>query len=78
VSGRAALWSWTVGHPPLLPFFAARAPWPVVIVQLAEGPRMVSTLVDVRVEQYETGMPLVADFEDVSDDVTLVAFRRAT
>jgi hypothetical protein len=78
MSGRATLWSWTVGHPPLLPFFAERAPWPVVVVQLEEGPRMVTNIVDVPVEQYEFGLPLVADYEDVADDVTLVVFRRAT
>jgi uncharacterized OB-fold protein len=76
MSGRATLWSWTVGHPPLLPFFAERAPWPVVVVQLEEGPRMVTNIIDVPVEQYEFGMWLVADYEDVADDVTLVVFRR--
>ena len=77
MSGRATLWSWTVGYPPLLPFFAERAPWPVVVVQLEEGPRMVTNVVDVPVEQYEFGMPLAADYEDVADDVTLVVFKRA-
>jgi uncharacterized OB-fold protein len=78
VSGRATLWSWTVGYPPLLPFFAERAPWPVAIAQLEEGPRLVTNIVDESVHGYEIGMPLRADFENVSDDVTLVVFRRAT
>ena len=78
LSGRAALWSWTIGHPPLLPFFAERAPWPVAVVQLEEGPRMVTNIADVPVEEYAFGMALVADYEDVADDVTLVVFRRAT
>lgn len=77
VSGRATLWSWTVCHPPLLPYFAEHAPWPVAVVQLEEGPRMVTDLVGVPIEEYTMGMPLVADFEDVMDDVTLVVFRRA-
>jgi len=77
MSARATLWSWTVGHPPLLPFFAERAPWPVVVVQLEEGPRMVTNIADVPVESYEFGLSLVADYEDVADDVTLVVFRRA-
>ena len=77
VSGRATLYSWTVGHPPLLPYFAERAPWPVAIVQLEEGPRMVTNLAGVPVEEYEIGMALVADYEDVDEGVTLVVFRRA-
>jgi uncharacterized OB-fold protein len=77
MSGRATLWSWTVGYPPLLPFFAERAPWPVAVVQLEEGPRLVTNIVDVPVEAYAFGLPLVADYEDVADDVTLVVFRKA-
>ena len=76
VSGRATLWSWTVGHPPLLPYFAEHAPWPVAVVQLEEGPRMVTNLAGVAVEAYEIGMPLVADYEDIDGEITLVVFRR--
>ena len=78
LSGRATLWSWTVAYPPLLPYFAERAPWPVAVVQLEEGPRMVTNLIDVPVADYQIGMPLVADFEDVDGEVTVVVFRRAT
>ncbi len=77
MSGRATLYSWTVVHPPLLPYFAERAPWPVAAVQLEERPRLISYLADVPVEDYAIDMTLRADFEDVDDDVTLVVFRRA-
>jgi uncharacterized OB-fold protein len=76
VSGRATLYTWTIAHPPLLPFFAERAPWPVAVVQLDEGPRMATNLIDMPVEDYVFGLPLVVDFEDVDDEVTLVVFRR--
>ena len=78
VSGRATLWSWTLCYPPLLPYFAERAPWPVAVVQLEEGPRMVTHLARVPVEEYAIGMPLIAAFDDVDGEVTLVVFRRAT
>jgi uncharacterized OB-fold protein len=77
MSGRATLWSWTVAHPPLLPFFAERAPWPVAVVQLDEGPRMVTNVLDLDPAAYEPGISLVVDFEDVADDVTLAVFRPA-
>jgi hypothetical protein len=48
----------------------------VAVVQLEEGPRMATNLIDVAVEDYVVGMPLVVDFEDVDDEVTLVVFRR--
>lgn len=77
VSGRATLYSWTVAHPPLLPYFAARAPWPVALVQLEEGPRMFTNLAGIAIEEYAFGMPLRAGFEDLDDVTTLVVFRRA-
>lgn len=77
VSGRATLFSWTVAHPPLLPYFAERAPWPVAVVQLEEGPRMATNIVDLAVEDYSFGLPLIVVFEDVDDEVTLTVFRRA-
>ncbi len=75
-SGRASLYSWTVAHPPLLPYFQEHAPWPVVAVQLEEGPRMITNLVDVPVEEYKIDMPLEVTFEDIDEEITLVVFRR--
>jgi len=77
VSGRATLYSWTAAHPPLLPYFADRAPWPVALVQLAEGPRMFTNLAGIAVEEYAIGMELQAGFEDIDGETTLVVFRRA-
>jgi hypothetical protein len=76
VSGRASLYTWTVAHPPLLPYFLERAPWPVAVVELDEGPRLVTTLVGLPAESYRHGMRLKVDFEDVDAEITLVVFRR--
>lgn len=76
VSGRATLYTWTEAHPPLLPYFAERAPWPIAFVQLEEGPRMATNLVDIETSDYEIGMPVQADFEDIGGEITLVVFRR--
>ncbi|MFI9646720.1 Zn-ribbon domain-containing OB-fold protein [Streptomyces sp. NPDC052040] len=40
VSGKGRIWSYVVPHPPLLPAYAARAPYNVVVVELAEEPRI--------------------------------------
>ncbi|MGD9891327.1 MAG: Zn-ribbon domain-containing OB-fold protein [Dehalococcoidia bacterium] len=77
VSGDATLWSWTVCYPPMLPFFQARAPWPVAVVQLAEGPRMVAAIEGISPDEYQTGMPLRAAFSKVDEDLTLVVFEKA-
>ena len=47
VSGRGAIWSFVVVHPPVLPAYAPYTPFPVITVTLAEQPslRMVGNLV---------------------------------
>jgi uncharacterized OB-fold protein len=37
-SGRGTVWSFVVTHPPLLPAYAAEAPYNVVVVELEEDP----------------------------------------
>ncbi|MFH8990795.1 Zn-ribbon domain-containing OB-fold protein [Streptomyces sp. NPDC017940] len=39
-SGRGRIWSYVVAHPPLLPAYAERAPYPVVLVELSDAPRV--------------------------------------
>ncbi|CAM5475908.1 Zn-ribbon domain-containing OB-fold protein [Streptomyces aurantiogriseus] len=39
-SGRGRIWSYVVPHPPLLPDYAEHAPYNVVLVELAEAPRI--------------------------------------
>ncbi|MGW0330334.1 Zn-ribbon domain-containing OB-fold protein [Streptomyces sp. NPDC003011] len=40
VSGLGRVWSYVVPHPPLLPAYAAQAPYNVVLVELADAPRI--------------------------------------
>ncbi|MEU2773952.1 OB-fold domain-containing protein [Streptomyces sp. NPDC007162] len=39
-SGRGRIWSYVVPHPPLLPDYAAEAPYNVVVVELDDAPRV--------------------------------------
>lgn len=45
-SGEATLVSWVVFHTAYHPAFANRLPYNVAVVQLAEGPRLVTNIVD--------------------------------
>ncbi|MFI8300142.1 Zn-ribbon domain-containing OB-fold protein [Streptomyces nigra] len=40
VSGHGRIWSYVVPHPPLLPDYAELAPYNVVVVALADAPRI--------------------------------------
>jgi uncharacterized OB-fold protein len=45
-SGRGTLLSWVVYHTAYNPAFADRLPYHVALVQLAEGPRLITRIVD--------------------------------
>ena len=77
-SGRGRLYSFTVVRQPLLPQFAGDVPYAYALVQLDEGPRMVTNIVDCEIpDGLEVDMLVEATYDDVSDDYTLVKFRPA-
>ena len=47
-----------------------------VEIELAEGPRLVSNLVDVPADEIEIGLPVQVVFEDIGNGVVLPLFRR--
>ena len=81
MSGEGTIYSFVVSHPPLLPAYAAVAPYNVILVSLAEDPtlRLVGNLVtdddapinSVDPTTIEIGLPVRAVFPRVADDVAL-------
>ncbi len=76
-SGRGKVFTWTVVRRPMHPAFASDAPYAPVVVELDEGVRMVSWLVDVAPDDIRKGMPVEVVFDAVTPEVTLPKFRRA-
>ncbi len=74
-SGRATLYTWSVVHSNDLPPFNERVPYVAAIVDLAEGPRAMTNLVDVDFDAIEVGMDVEVTFQPISDDVTIPVFR---
>ncbi len=75
LSGRGTVFSWIVVHQSQHPAFNADTPYNVTIVELEEGPRMHTNLVDCANEQIHIGMPVEVVFERVNDEVVLPKFR---
>jgi len=73
-SGRATLYTWSVVRSNDLPPFHERVPYVAAVVDLAEGPRMMTNIVECDFDRLEVGMDLTADFHDVGDDVTIPVF----
>lgn len=74
--GRASLYSWVVAHHPRHPAFDA--PYLVAVVELEEGTRLITNLVDLAPDELEIGMPLRLRWLDADPDLTLPVFRPAT
>ena len=75
VSGRGAVYSWAVMHQVYHPGFAGEVPYAVVVVQLEEGARLVSNLVECPPGDIRAALPVEVVFEDVTPEVTLPKFR---
>jgi uncharacterized protein len=75
LSGRGTLYSYAVLHHPQHPAFD----YPVLaaLVDLEEGVRLVSNLVDVEAADIEIGMPLEVTFVPTVDDRSVPVFRPA-
>ncbi|MCW8375508.1 Zn-ribbon domain-containing OB-fold protein [Streptomyces justiciae] len=63
-SGRAELYTWSVVHRNDLPPFGERVPYVAAVVRLAEGPRMMTEVVDALPETLRAGMALQVGFRD--------------
>ena len=75
VSGRGVIYTWTVFHRVYHPAFANEIPYAVVAVELDEGPRMITNLVDCQLANIKIGMPVEVTFEDVNEEISLPKFR---
>ncbi len=75
-SGRARLFSYVISHraPP-----GFEAPYAIAVVELEEGPRMMTNIVDCdqTPEALELDMPLEVAFEKATDEITMPLFRPA-
>jgi len=76
-SGKGKLFSWTTVRQPMLPQFADLVPYSPVVIEMDEGVRLVSWLIDVPPEELRLGLPVEVVFDDVTPEVTLPKFRRA-
>ncbi|MFJ2259622.1 Zn-ribbon domain-containing OB-fold protein [Streptomyces sp. NPDC087844] len=61
-SGRATLYTWSVVHRNDLPPFGSRTPYAAAVVDLEEGPRMMTEVVDCGEEDLRVGMALEVAF----------------
>ena len=77
VSGRGRVHAFTVVYQPNDSRFNEEAPYVYAVIQLDEGARMISNVIGIEPHDVEVDMPVVAVFDDITPDWTLVKFKPA-
>jgi uncharacterized OB-fold protein len=73
-SGRAVLYTWSTVFRNDLPPFGDQVPYVAAVVDLEEGPRVMTQLVDVEQDELAIGMALQVVYRPLSDDITAPYF----
>ncbi len=73
-SGKGTVHSWVVYQEAPHPGFVA--PYAVVLVELEEGVRLISNLVDVELDEIQIGITVEVVFDNVTEELALPKFRK--
>ena len=76
-SGRATLYTYSIVRQNDLPPFNERVPYVAAIIELAEGPRVMTNIEGCAFDDLEIGMDLTVEYKPIADDVTIAVFRPA-
>lgn len=76
-AGTGTVYTYTIVHRAGSQAFAAETPYAIVLVDLDEGVRVMSNMVNCKPDQVSIGMPVRLVFEDVNDELTMYKFEPA-
>ena len=76
-AGRGTVYTFTVTYQNQAPGFREALPYVLAIVELAEGPRLMTNIVGCAPDAVRIGMPVEVVFTDVTPEITLPLFRPA-
>jgi uncharacterized protein len=74
VSGTGKVFSFVTYHRVYHPGFAKEVPYVVALVELAEGPRLLSNIVGIKPEAVRCDMPVKVVFDDVGPQMSVPKF----
>ena len=74
-SGQGKVYSYTVSFRPATPAFMEELPYVIAVIELEEGVRMMSNIVDCDFEDVRIGMPVEVTFTEITPEITLPRFR---
>jgi uncharacterized OB-fold protein len=74
VSGEGTVYTYTTVRHPTHFAFAGKIPYVLAIVELAEGPRLVTAITGIGSEDVRVGLPVRVVFREIAEGVTLPYF----
>ncbi|MEW6663999.1 MAG: Zn-ribbon domain-containing OB-fold protein [Thermodesulfobacteriota bacterium] len=74
-SGKGKVYTFAVYHVAFHPGFKDELPYVVADVELNEGPRLVTQIVDCPHDQIVCDMPMVVKWDDITEEFSLPKFR---
>ncbi|HEX7096914.1 MAG TPA: Zn-ribbon domain-containing OB-fold protein [Acidimicrobiales bacterium] len=78
VDGSGHVYTFSVSRQPTAPPFADEVPQIIAVVELANGVRVTTTLVDVEPDDVRVGMAVQPVFEHGDDGITMLRYRPVT
>ena len=74
-SGKGTVYSFVIMHQVIHPGFAGVVPYNVAVVELEDGPRLHTNLIDIENDQIQVDMPVEVTFDVLENEVTVPKFR---
>ena len=75
-SGRGTVYTFTVTHQNQAPGFRDGLPYVMAYVELDEGPRILTNIVQTPPDEVTIGMPVEVVFEDIDETLAIPKFQR--
>ena len=76
-SGRGRIFSYVVYHRIYHPGFADEVPYAVAVIELDEGPRMVSNVIGIAPDKLACDLRVEVVYQPITDTITLPKFKPA-
>lgn len=74
-TGRGSVYTFTVNHVAFHPAFQEDVPYVVAVVELEEGPHMLTNIVGCDPAEVRCDMPVEVIWDDITDEFSLPKFR---
>ena len=74
-SGKGTVWTFTVTYQNRTPGFAEDVPYVLALVELEEGVRMFTNIVECNPREVSIGMPVEVTFVQATDQITIPYFK---